>query len=77
MLLFPETATRLLELAGADPTGFRNAVAGMSREQKGFMEEVLKTGSAWAQSRTGEAGEGNEGGSGEPSIALKLTFGGG
>lgn len=73
--LFPETAARLLELAGADPTGFRNAVASMSPEQKGFMEEVLKAGGAWAQNRKGKAGDGNDGGTGEPSIALKLSFG--
>ncbi len=74
--LFPETSARLLELAGADQNAFRNAVAGMSSEQKGFMEEALRTGGAWAQSGKGKAGDGNDGGTGEPSIALKLSFGG-
>lgn len=72
--LFPETAARLLELAGADPPAFRTAVASMTQDQKGFMEEVLKTGGAWAQSRKGKAGDGNDGATGEPSIALKLNF---
>ena len=76
--LFPEIAARLLELAGADATAFRNAVASMTSDQRGFMEEVLKSGGAWAQqSRKGKAGDGNDGGSGgEHSIALKLNFGG-
>lgn len=76
-ILFPEIAARLLELAGADPATFRNAVASMTPDQRAFLEEVLKTGGAWAQSRKGQAGDGNEGaGGGEHSIALKLNFGG-
>ena len=76
--LLPEIAARLLDLAGADPTAFRNAVARMTSDQRGFMEEVLKSGGAWAQhSRKGKAGDANDGGSGgEHSIALKLNFGG-
>lgn len=75
--LFPEIAARLLDLAGADPTAFRNAVASMTPDQKGFMEEVLKTGGAWAQqNRKGKLGDASDGASGEPSIALKLNFGG-
>ena len=78
LLLSPEIAARLLDLAGADPTTFRNAVASMNPDQKSFMEEVLKAGGAWQQGRKGgKAGDGNDGGetSGH-SIALKLNFGG-
>lgn len=75
--LFPETAARLLDLAGADPIAFRMTVARMDPNQRAFMEQVLKTGAVWvAQSRRGKVGDGEDGGSGEPSIALKLNFGG-
>lgn len=76
--LFPQVAARLLDLAGADPTAFRNAVASMTPHQKGFMEEVLKAGGAWAQqSRKGDdGGIDGAGQGGEHSIALKLDFGG-
>ena len=76
-VVFPEIAARLLDLAGADPTVFRNAVASMSPDQKGFMEEVLKAGGAWAQqSKKGDGGMDGAGQGGEHSIALKLNFGG-
>lgn len=73
---YPETAARLLDLAGADQNAFRSTVARMTQTQRGFMEEVLKIGGAWAQSGKGEAGGDEAEGSGEPSIALKLSFGG-
>lgn len=72
---YPETAQRLLELAGGSlmPV-FRGVVAKMSVEQRAFMESVIREG--------GGAGKGsgrNRGSSAaekeEPSIALKMTFG--
>jgi hypothetical protein len=67
---YQETGARLLGLAAVDPGGFKAVVAGLSESQRAFMEEVLRTGQ-----RTGrkvEADTGKE----EPSIALRINFGG-
>ncbi|KAF2204363.1 ARM repeat-containing protein [Delitschia confertaspora ATCC 74209] len=69
---YSETAARLLELAGADAMAFRAVVGGMSAEQKGFMESVIKSGGVGVQNRTRNEGTSGEGG--EPSIALKMNF---
>ncbi|KAF2471256.1 ARM repeat-containing protein [Lindgomyces ingoldianus] len=66
-----ETATRLLELAGADQAAFRSVVSGLNAEQRSFMESVLKSGSVGAQAKRNEQREEV----GEPSIALKMDFG--
>ncbi|KAF2734882.1 HEAT repeat protein-like protein [Polyplosphaeria fusca] len=65
-----ETAARLLELAGQDQTVFRTVVAGLSPEQRAYMESVLKSGGVGAQKRVEQRDEG-----GEPSIALRMDFG--
>jgi hypothetical protein len=70
--LFKETSTRLLELAAADQTAFRGVVAGMTAEQKGFMESVILAGRSAAQGQKVESGDG---GNNEPSIALRMDFG--
>jgi hypothetical protein len=70
--LFKETSTRLLELAAADQTAFRGVVAGMTAEQKGFMESVILAGRSAAQEQKVESGDG---GNNEPSIALRMDFG--
>lgn len=71
--LFAETATRLLELASAEQNAFRGVVAKMSVEQRGFMERVLREGNRGAGGDAEREGmEERE----EPSIALKLNFGG-
>ena len=74
--VYAETATRLLELAGETlmPV-FRGVVAKMSAEQKAFMETVIREGGGVGQGSAGRrvSREGKE----EPSIALKLNFGGG
>ena len=74
--VYVETAKRLLELAGGNMMPvFRGVVAKMSPEQRGFMETVIREG--------GGAGGGRSGGrrssadeKEEPTIALKLNFGG-
>jgi len=74
--VYAETAQRLLELAGgALMPIFRGVVAKMNAEQRAFMETVIREG--------GGAGKGSGRGRGssgaekeEPSIALKMTFGG-
>ncbi|KAK3322246.1 armadillo-type protein [Apodospora peruviana] len=78
--VYRETSTRLLELASANQTAFRAVVGGMSEAQKGFMEEVIRSGrlgGGGGEQRAGSGG-GSGGGeaSGQPSIALKMNFGG-
>lgn len=73
--IFKETATRLLELASADPAAFRGVVTLMSEEQRSFMEGVIRDGGAASGRRRGEERDEGPGGA-EPSIALKLSFGG-
>ncbi len=75
-VVYQETSVRLLELAGgALMPIFRGVVAKMSAEQRAFMETVIREG--------GGDGKGSGRGRGlsgaekeEPSIALKMTFGG-
>ncbi|KAF2742928.1 HEAT repeat protein-like protein [Sporormia fimetaria CBS 119925] len=62
------TAGRLLEIAGAEPEGFRTVVQGMEGEMKGRLEGVLKSvGSGRMEEVRGK--------SEEPRIALKMSFG--
>ena len=68
-----ETATRLLELASVHPASFRQVVAGMSSQQKNFMEGVIKEG--------GDGGTKAGRGEGEEEvkaarIKLTMSFGG-
>ncbi|KAI9731821.1 MAG: hypothetical protein M1818_007686 [Claussenomyces sp. TS43310] len=70
--VYEETSTRLLELAGADHGAFRAVVASLNQEQKAFMEEVIRSGRGdRAAQKTSDASEINE-----PSIALRMNFGG-
>ena len=64
-----ETSARLLELASADQNAFRGVVANMNEGQKAFMEEVIRSGRQTGADRSGE------GGTGQPTIALKMDFG--
>lgn len=68
--LYKETSARLLELAAADPAGFKAVVGGLGESQRAFMEEVLRAGQ-----KTGRKMEKEEGRE-EPSIALRMNFGG-
>jgi hypothetical protein len=69
--VYRETSARLLELASINQDAFRGVVTAMSEGQKAFMEEVIKSG------RQPDKGSrmANEG-SGQPSIELKMDFGG-
>ncbi|KFY69762.1 hypothetical protein V499_09780 [Pseudogymnoascus sp. VKM F-103] len=67
---YQETGARLLGLAAVDPGGFKAVVAGLSDSQRAFMEEVLRTGQK--AGRKVEVDTGKE----EPSIALRMNFGG-
>ena len=67
--VYRETSARLLELASADQTAFRAVVANMNDGQKAFMEEVIRSGRQTAGDRAAD------GGTGQPTIALKMDFG--
>ncbi|KAI1504241.1 armadillo-type protein [Biscogniauxia marginata] len=69
--LYHETSARLLELASADQAAFRGVVAAMSEGQKAFMEEVIRSGR-----QTGGPADKGTGDRGQPTIALKMDFGG-
>ena len=65
-----ETARRLLELANFDNAAFRIVVSKMDGDQKQALERILKS-SADARKRSDEFGNDHE-----PTIALKMNFGG-
>lgn len=70
--VYPETSARLLELAGADQAAFRGVVAGMTESQRAFMEGVIKAGRARGTGQQSSSiGEDKE-----PTIALRMDFGG-
>lgn len=74
LTVYRETSARLLELASADQNAFRGVVTNMNEGQKAFMEEVIRSG----QKAGGGAGadRGADGNRDQPSIALKMDFGG-
>jgi hypothetical protein len=72
--VYRETSGRLLELASADQAAFRGVVGGMSEGQRGFLEEVIRSGRGVDGGR-GEERDAEDGERG-PSIALKMDFGG-
>jgi len=69
--LWRETAERLLELVGVDQSGFRKVVSGMGARQRGFMEEVLRSGAVGGNGGQEEVKQQQ----GQPTIALKMNFG--
>ncbi|KAM9885408.1 hypothetical protein VDGL01_00491 [Verticillium dahliae] len=76
---YQDTGARLLELAHADQTTFRAIVGGMSEAQRAFLEEVIRAGGRASNEARGAAGSGGAGGDssgGQPTIALKMNFGG-
>lgn len=73
--LFQETAQLLLQLVSADQRAFRGVVARMDGATRAFMEGVLREGGVGAGAPGGRKGDDRDGAGGEPSIALKLSFG--
>ncbi|KAK4632053.1 Pof6 interactor protein 1 [Fulvia fulva] len=68
--VYPRIAARLLELAAADNTTFRTLVGSLAGGEKQLMEKILK-------SQTGNRGSRQDFSSDrEPTIALKMNFGG-
>jgi hypothetical protein len=73
--MYQETSAKLLELAGSDRVAFRGIVGSMTEEQKGFMESVILAGRRSGAQANGK-GEGLDGQDKEPTIALRMDFGG-
>ena len=71
--VYRETSARLLELASADQAAFRGVVWAMDESQRAFMEGVITSG---RQSGGGGMQRSSNDASGQPSIALKMDFGG-
>ena len=71
--LYNETSSRLLELAAADQDTFRAVVNGMSSAQRSFLEDVIRSGKQSAGASGKDAATSD---SGQPTIALKMNFGG-
>lgn len=71
--VYPETATRLLELAKTDQNIFREFVAGIDPEQRAFVEKILKSTGAGDAKKDGKA-TGVEEERQVPSIALRMDF---
>jgi hypothetical protein len=70
--IYHETSTRLLELAATDQATFRAIVGGMSGGQKAFLEDVIRSGQQAAAGANQNTADGN----GQPTITLKMNFGG-
>ncbi|KAJ2906773.1 Pof6 interactor protein 1 [Zalerion maritima] len=70
--LYKETSERFLELAALDQMAFKGIVAGLGEEQKTFFEKVLVSGRDSARDRR----KSDDGGGEQPTIALKMDFGG-
>ncbi|KAH7058880.1 HEAT repeat protein-like protein [Macrophomina phaseolina] len=66
---YKETATRLIELAGAGQESFRAVVGRLSSDQKAFMEGVVRSGGQPARKMPVRQDS-----QGEPTIALKMNF---
>jgi len=75
--VWPETSTRVMELASREPAAFKSVVAGMDAAQKSFLEKVIREGVAagggqrhrLARNDTELKDEDKE-----PTIALKMKF---
>lgn len=70
---FKETSSRLLELAAVDQEVFKAVVSGMSGGQRAFLEEIIRSGQ---QTTGGVDKDTADSGVGQPTIALKMDFGG-
>jgi hypothetical protein len=70
--VYAETSARLLELAAVDQASFKAVVGGMSDGQKTFLEEVIRSG----QQTTSRANKATSDTTGQPTIELKMNFGG-
>lgn len=70
--LYGEVSARLLELAAVHQASFRAIVGGLSGPQRSFLEEVIRSG----RDTSGGSERAGTDGTGQPSITLKMNFGG-
>lgn len=70
--LYQETSARLLSLAAIDQEAFRGIVNAMSAAQRGLLEEVIRSG----RQKTSNENKVSADEGGQPSITLKMDFGG-
>ncbi|KFA47011.1 hypothetical protein S40293_09710 [Stachybotrys chartarum IBT 40293] len=70
--LYGEVSARLLELAAVHQASFRAIVGGLSGPQRSFLEEVIRSG----RDTSGGSERAATDGTGQPSITLKMNFGG-
>ncbi|KAH8682939.1 armadillo-type protein [Tricladium varicosporioides] len=71
--VYKETSARLLELAASDQGAFRGVVGAMEGPQKGFMESIILAG---RKAGGGQKVEVDDVDGREPTIALRMNFGG-
>ena len=67
---FKQTAGRLLEMAAAEPLGFRSLVVTLTDEQRSLLEEVLRSGGGLRK----QADENDAEGDAKPTIELRMDF---
>ncbi|ODA82855.1 hypothetical protein RJ55_01364 [Drechmeria coniospora] len=70
--VYKQTSDNLLGLAAADQGGFKAIVGGMSSNQRALLEEIIRSG----QMAAGNSRKVSADNSGQPSITLKMDFGG-
>lgn len=70
--IYQETSTRLLGLAATRQDAFKAVVADMQNAQRIFLEKVITDGQQYG-SQSAQAAVGS---AGQPSITLKMEFGG-
>lgn len=70
--VYEETSARLLELAALDQAAFKAIVGAMSASQRALLDEVIR----WGRQPAAGSDAATAAGSGQPSIALKMDFGG-
>ena len=71
--VYSETSMRLLELAAADQVAFKGTVGALNSGQRTFLEEVIRS---RRDASRGDADASESAESGQPTITLKMNFGG-
>ncbi|KAM3564975.1 hypothetical protein ARSEF4850_001600 [Beauveria asiatica] len=69
---YPETSARLLEVAAVNQDVFRGIVGAMSAAQRSLLEEVVRS----ARQVSNSANQSSTDAAGQPTIQLKMNFGG-
>lgn len=72
--IYPETATRLLDLAKVDQVAFRAIVSSMDSDQRSFTEEIIRSAGSGAADKNDKDKGFNAAQENTPSIALRFDF---